>query len=482
MHSVVTQSIYKLIQENQNPSDLFEELCASMLKDMGFDHVYRRRGTEQGRDIDAEFAGYKWYFECKFVQESIDTASFAYKFLQLDALDPSQKPDFFVLLSNGSIKSILKDIVEFKAADKHTTYCVELWANHDSNLTFDDIILSNVSSVVQLLRDRLANTGIPNELDEFVNAGSDHVRTKGKFITRLLERPIFRNRLVNTLQDPLPFQFAIDATFSKVRSTQTARYGHHKSVLVVGVPETTRHGLLECSSIATRRLFAKEFSSWGMELELEPDSSIFVFRELGSAAYTVMTEWGAVATLESIPFSINSIDLSELFKIVKEHSVRFRNYLKRGTLATPCWITIQVDDLKLRSMVDLLGHSADNPKLRFRSLRGTYQHPVTFDPLEDDLVTSLPVTVQSIRLNSPPNDYSLIGGPLVERLWEKISGETNLLKSIRLLQRQLFENWSKTKSECDWNNFVELRLGFDYLLDEDRVPRPFEKFQNYEQI
>jgi hypothetical protein len=101
----------------------------------------------------------KWFFECKFVQEDVDTAQFAYKFLQLDMLKKSQRPDFFVLLSNGAITSILKDIVQFKALDRYTTYRVELWANHDSdhkgtNLTGVDPDTGRVTRLFHPRRDR----------------------------------------------------------------------------------------------------------------------------------------------------------------------------------------------------------------------------------------------------------------------------------------------------------------------------------------
>ncbi|MBI1927435.1 restriction endonuclease [Candidatus Poribacteria bacterium] len=92
--------IYNLLRTSPDSPDLFEKLCAVLLEAMGFENVYGRKGTEQGRDIDASLVGFRWYFECKFVREDVDTASFAYKFLQLGALDESQRPDFFVLLSN----------------------------------------------------------------------------------------------------------------------------------------------------------------------------------------------------------------------------------------------------------------------------------------------------------------------------------------------------------------------------------------------
>ena len=104
--NLLSDQICTLIKQCPNSSRLFEEFCAQLLRGLGFENVYRRKGTEQGRDIDAQLSNFTWYFECKLVTKDVDTASFAYKFLQLDALHDEQKPDFFVLISNGSIKSI----------------------------------------------------------------------------------------------------------------------------------------------------------------------------------------------------------------------------------------------------------------------------------------------------------------------------------------------------------------------------------------
>jgi len=40
--------------------ELFTQLCVSLLEAMGFTDIYKRKGTEAGRDIDAKYAGKTW--------------------------------------------------------------------------------------------------------------------------------------------------------------------------------------------------------------------------------------------------------------------------------------------------------------------------------------------------------------------------------------------------------------------------------------
>jgi len=488
MTESVILKLYEIIRQTAHPSDVFEQLCQCLLVAMGFQRVYRHRGTEHGRDIDAELLGMKWFFECKFVQDDVDTAQFAYKFLQLDMLKKSQRPDFFVLLSNGGIKSILKDIVQFKASDKYTTYRVELWANHDSDRAWDDILLSCSDHVREFFYKTCPEVhGLPF-WDIFLRTAQDHVRSNRRFIDRLLDTPLFRSRMTSPKGQPSSLGFACDATVSKVCHTNAATYGCGVVIVMVAVPEMSRFGLLPCSSLEGKTQLVKEFRSWGMEMDQEHDSSVIVFTEalsIGGIAHTLMCEWGAIATWEQIPFaSMNSVLPSELFPLIKEHSVRLRNFMKRGTLATPCAVWLRVHNFRHESQQRLFGYASTDSSIHFRTLDKCYlgqldpfEKDFILGPLRDDLVAQGPIVSDYVKFRTPPEDYSLIGGPLAESLWSKVSGMGNLLGRIRSIEGTLKSKWLKGQDRRSWDCLVELRRGFDYLLDEDLFPRPYDVFK-----
>ena len=73
-------------EKSKNSGQKFEELCTILLKEMGFTKIYKRKGQEEGRDIDAEYDGKSWFFEVKRYKNSIDTKETAYKLLQIDKL------------------------------------------------------------------------------------------------------------------------------------------------------------------------------------------------------------------------------------------------------------------------------------------------------------------------------------------------------------------------------------------------------------
>jgi hypothetical protein len=109
-------------------------------------------------------------------------------------------------------------------------------------------------------------------------------------------------------------------------------------------------------------------------------------------------------------------------------------------------------------------------------LLSQFDDQILFGPRDGDFICEGPLVTESVRFREPPEDYGLIGGPLSESLWSKVSGERNLLAKIRSVEAALKNNWMNRKDRPSWDHLVELRKGFDYLLDEDLIPRPYKVF------
>jgi hypothetical protein len=484
--------LYAALQSHPDPGSAFEDLCVDLLNSMEFTAIFRRRGTEQGRDIDAEFAGFRWFFECKLVRQDVDTASFAYKFLQLDVLDQSQRPDFFVLLSNGSIKSILNDIVRFKEADRHTTYEVGIWANHTNDAVFDDIVLSEIDAAISFFQRNIPRALSTDDEHDLRAASRQHCATRGRFVERLTLLPLFRRHLGEGHDDATMLQFAHHMTVSTALNSQAATRSIDPFLLIIGLPDKTRVGLRPCTSRRDREELAQSYVSWNMHLSDSQPSNAVLFDEvtgLASSVYTLMTEWGAVATIEELPFCDPVVQPSELFVAIKEAAVRFRNYLKRGTLLTPCWIYPRIEEAKFTNVRGLTGDTKP-PQLRFRRLERGYLGRWSFEqslyldirshrrPSLHDHVCDTPVCAQPVRVLSPPNDYRELGRAIGEHLWTMVTGQSyDIGRAARLLEDRLSQRWKRNRSAITWDQLVELRKSFDYILDGDLFPRPYDKFE-----
>ena len=449
-----------MLQSAPDPARAFEHFCAALLASMTFKAVYNRRGTEQGRDIDAHMGDLRWFFECKLAREDVDTPSFAYKFLQLDALEPSQRPDFFILLSNGSIKSILKDIVVFKQADKNTTYSVDVWANHTTDRVFDQIVLSESDAALAFFESFL-----PGQLDagsaaDLRAAGRRHLETHGRFIDQYTCSPLFRRRLLSDQGSEI-VQFAHDATVSALQSSEAALWGVHVAFSLIGVPDAGRYGLLSCSP-ESRRSTANAYRTWGMTpVDHSPASTIMLEEGgFGTHTYTLFTEWGSVATMAEIPLSTPVILPSELFVCVKETALRFRNYLKRGSLLTPCWLYPRIEDMPASAMARMVGGGMERDRLRFQSLERGYLGRVRLREAPDDYLHSSPVSAQPIRVLTPPKDYREIGRAIADSVWQVVSdARQDVVESVTVMEKRLSARRLRVGSVRTWNRLVRVPKG-----------------------
>jgi hypothetical protein len=475
--SAELNKLYGALQSCRNPGAAFQNFCAALLASMGFTSIFCRRGVEQGRDIDAEFGGFRWFFECKLVREDVDTPSFAYKFLQLDALNKNQRPDFFVLLSNGSIKSILNDIVRFKQTDRNTTYEVALWANHTSDNVFNDIVLSEITTALSFFQKILPNILSMEEKQRLQSIAQNQNSNRGRFIERLTLSPLFRKRVEPSATSEL-IKFVHDATMATVWNSDVANV-LYTTLLVVGIPDRTAFGLLPCTSYRDRDELARAYRPWGMYPHNHQQQSSMLFDEhtLISRENTLMTEWGGVATLSEIPFADPVVPANGFFICIKEAAVRFRNYLKRGSLVTPCWLFVRVEEFAYTHMARLTGSKAPPINLRFRTLERSYQKNWTLEEARDDYIRSLPICAQPVRVLSPPNDYRELGLALAENIWSAVVGKhCDILKAVHSIHERLQKDYKHKDSVEMLGRLVEFRKGFDYLLDHDLFHRPYSNF------
>jgi len=156
--------------------------------------------------------------ECKRYSAQIKTPEMAYKFLQIDMLPPALRPDHFVLISNASMASILRDIIEFRKVDRHVKYTVHAWTNESSSQSFNHILLS----YPQVYEDALARL-LPRPTqrakrlrEDFRRRAAEHVRDEGTFFETLQKGvAAIGGRAVQAGTDS-PFTFVLDQMFRAV--------------------------------------------------------------------------------------------------------------------------------------------------------------------------------------------------------------------------------------------------------------------------
>jgi hypothetical protein len=180
--------------------------------------------------------------------------------------------------------------------------------------------------------------------------------------------------------------------------------------------------------------------------------------------------------MQNLAFGEEVILPSELFKCVKELAVRFRNYLKRGTLLTPCKLLARVEDMGWSAQRRFLGERPAD-ELRFQRLEHNYLDTLRMAPAADDHVHASPVCAQPMIVLNPPDSYREIGRWIASDLWKQVShSEGDLIESVKDMQHELTERWLRETTGGSRGQLFELRRGFDYILDDDLFDRPYGIF------
>lgn len=443
----------------------FVTLCADLLSSMGFQDIYVRKGTESGRDIDARLGSDLWYFECKNTRSQIDSAKTAYKFLQLDSLASEQQPAYFVIITNGTTSSILKDIATSRNSDRSSQYVTYIWSN-DEAMVFDDILLSYGDAFTQFL-EKLPNKtrGIAAPLvQDFRLRSERHIREKQRFLPRFLATRSYADR-----------RNGLETKVALVQAEKAFR-DSCKALLVTG---------LDLYVVATPPLPTKpiyDFSAFGTDVDrlvdamahldtmlIAREEKYLVFHEF--MARTYLSDEGAIA-INYMLLGGRSIDLPTWLYPLREHCVRIRNFAQMGILPVPFDIKAYIvdradavppklDGFDRHRRRDTLGESkrharrgkwSPNPRVLFQSAL--------------------------IRVDAKPHSHYELARPLARSLWAKAGHGADLEQQARTF----FEKWiQKTRTNEDkvQPDDIAFVTSFSWLFNDEVMDRSFSVFQNY---
>jgi hypothetical protein len=463
----------------RSPSDggaLFVELCALLLNAMGFTNIYKRKGAEAGRDIDAKLAGQTWYFECKRYSRHIDTPQTAYKFLQLDILPERLQPDFFILMSNASMKSILKDIVEFKRADLNVKYSAESWVNEPLNPTFDTILLSYPEVYINFLIQSIKCKGkaFDRLVADFRSRSDLYLRENPTFFADLLNSiaVIKKARLPKPVQSAA---FALQQTYELTKRIFIEGW----SLVLIGCPLTPVAGLYDFYDFQTFSALCKNLSRWGLLLPERRDDCI-VFHEIGTK--TAFFNFGSIVTVTRLSYS-HGVEPWEWLIPLREDCFRMRNFSKKGFLITPATFKAYIVDLGVSSRMRAL------EKPGFLGTMDRFLPRVAPIDSKRGFVQIPPSGISSdeLTVTDPPNMHDEIGRPLVLSLWKNAGlknsffqcaevTETQLLAELRRLE-SIRSAQAKKEYSSTFNYSVEFFRSLNWLREGELLDTSYEGFE-----
>jgi len=452
----------------QEGGKLFTDLCALLLEAMGFSQVYERKGEEQGRDIDARLGEQTWYFECKRHSPSIDTPGAAYKFLQLDMLRDELKPDYFVLISNGSMLSILKDMVEFKNADKFTKYSVEAWTNEPGELAFEKILLSYPEVFISFLgQTALAQLDCFEDLKkDFESRSKTFLANNPRFFeTVVLSIAQVRKQFIFEKTGAPLYDFPVEQTLGLLPPLVKARY---PAVVLIGCPLNPISGLYNFRDSNHVSSLSKALLPWGVVLE-ERGLNYLLFRE-NLMNNTVFFDYGAIACVSPCGLALEVIRPYDWLKPVREDCVRLRNFAKRGMLITPAVFRLYITN-------------GDFSATRYNEF--VFGGIERFLPERDkdkpdydiDVLLKGPIHSESVVFSSAPETHSEIGRPLVTSLWRNSGMKTQLILAAEEVDRQLSE---RLRTSADvLPHSIEFDQSFGWLRETEFLDRSYAVFEGF---
>jgi hypothetical protein len=306
----------------------FVRLIAALLKEMGFTDVYVRKGTENGRDIDARLGAEVWFFECKYAERTVDTPNAAYKLLQVDALSHSVQPDHYVFVTNGVTASILRDIATMKNADPSVAYVVHFWSD-DEQKTLRDVLLSYPDAYVGFVEAN--NIGFevqrPDLVSDFRARSAQHIREHQRFLTRFRSTAAAGKHRITG--DAAIRRFALDQTF-QICSVEFSKVA--LGVVTMAIPSLPIATLHNFRDLRTLQHFTDTMGSLAAAIaKVERDH--IVFQE--DTTRTIITNFGSIVMINDTIDVRGEIHIPEWIADIREQSVRVRNFTKLGILPVP---------------------------------------------------------------------------------------------------------------------------------------------------
>lgn len=452
----------------RNSGKLFVELCSELLKEMGFTNIYQRKGSELGRDIDAELNDQKWFFECKYRgKKEVSTPEAAYKFLQLDMLHEDMKPDYFVLISNASMKSILKDIVEFKGVDRHTMYSVEAWTNEPNEQYFNAILLSYPETYIRFIQEKFEaeERWLGKLFDDFRSRSQDFLRTNMRFFDK------YRFGIAGIRKKRKRSSIAEDFLLNEVHKT-LVRHPRGWAVMIIGCPRNPISGLYDFTDLRSCKSLCELLKPWDVIFE-ERRENHMVFAEV--MHHTFFFDFGAVVTISDILYG-GILMPDEWLKALRNDCLRMRNFVKRGMLLTPAVFRAYVANLfpsrekRVRTEPYALGGiERFLPNIHDSKYDGNVDAIIPFEGIQSD----------DVFVDTPFKMHRDIGIPLATSLWKNAGMKKPLLLSAQEVDKKLLEDYQKDEVSLDdyMNSSVEWQYSFNWLFGKEFIDTSYSYFE-----
>jgi hypothetical protein len=236
----------------------FTALYLLLLQHVGFTDLFRRKGSEAGRDIDGQLGGLRFFFECKRARRPLDLAKSAYKLQQIDLLPNELQPDYFVLLSNSVLTSQLQDLFDARS-HRRPGFGVETWVNEPSNRRFDALLASAPDLTVDYMEEHLSP--LPTDWRKLVadfRTRSAKSPAVPDFIAAIRARPIPRSVYTTPSENSGHFalDYAIDRATKNLRGT---------FFLLAGVPAAVQPRTFSLDEPDALGELAMLLQRWGMD-------------------------------------------------------------------------------------------------------------------------------------------------------------------------------------------------------------------------
>lgn len=463
----------------RNPSEagtLFVRLCAKLLVAMGFTDVFTRVGTELGRDIDARYGGFVWYFECKRYAKSVSTPHTAYKILQLDMLRDELRPDYFVLMSNASLTSILKDIVQFRNAENKVRYSIETWTNEKNNRTFDDILLSYSDDFIEFLgqNSHCVRRSIPTQtFDDFRKRSHQFRINNGSFFMRFCRS---RAALIDAVKNS-PQTKPLDGNeIMAVLQNQRNEILLGNGVLTIGWPQSAHGNIYDFEDANTLDSLIKRLEPWGV-LYRKHNRTMAEFGENWGENRTFFLSSGAILTFSDDLFLNRTINPCTWLPLLREDCLRMRNFAKRGMLIMPGFIRTMVGDFH-------------------RLIVGYHPEPLTFggwkrflaptekfrDWVNDIEMKGRYVESDDILLKTPPVMHGDFGMPLAASIFRNSGCSESFIDAVRTISHRLLQRLREEHDGIESGSFqrsVQFDKALEWITEGEIRDTRYSAFQRY---
>jgi hypothetical protein len=459
---------------------MFTDLCALLLNEMGFEDIHIRKGNELGRDIDAKLGEQTWFFECKRYSKHIDTPEMAYKFLQLDMLADNLKPDYFVLISNGQMKSILKDIVEFKKTDKNTKYSVEIWTNEPYEELFNEILYSYSGAYIEYVKEKFNKRIIKLDkmIEEFEINSKEYLNKNNKFFNSYIVGIGSIKKQWNKQKEIHFTPFILDELY---KETKDILLGFAWVSVLIGVPSNPISLLYDFSDIDTETSLVTMLKKWGLVL-LKKGRNHLLFAE--NSHRTIIFDYGAIVLVSPILYG-GSLHPSEWLISLRENCIRMRNFAKRGTLLVPATFRFYISNFTFsRSSYSSLSNQIEKlmivngledflPESILPRKKASYQIKVPYCEIKSN----------DILIENPPNMHDEIGKPLAISFWKNLGNKKPLLQSgseIDDIFKRVIKDHSDSSKLRDLISFdYSFQQSFNWLKEGELFDRSYDIFEKY---